>query len=205
MPSSPSTDSPSTSEINGVSETTGDSEEPAGEPEEQVPTGPISITSKHDIIPELTGYLQDLDKFSHVYGNDFLNFLNVSVRLDEKFYQSVALIKSLRWLTHLYAQSEKIPFKAEHLHINVTIDISGDYKKDLLTNTSSGAAAVVGGADSICFELRSDKGEEFNERIARNIGNLMRDESRLNLHKDPTSGSYFLDYLTNSIDYSSTG
>ncbi len=159
----------------------------------------IKVKSKHDIVPELINYLEELDNYRHIYGDDFLNYLNISVNLDQKFYQSIALLKALRWLTYLYAQSGDLPFTANQLHLNVTIDISGDYKKDLLINTSSGVAAVTGGANSVSFTLDSKKGGDFDERIARNIGNLIRDESRLNLIKDTTNGSYFLDFLTNTI------
>lgn len=159
----------------------------------------LALSSTFDMIPVLTDYLSDLEKLHHIYGDEFIQYLNVSIKLDHKFYQSIALLRAVRWLTHLFCVSSDIDFQAHELHIAVTINTSGDYKKDLLSNTSAGVAASLGGATSLLFHLMSSKGEQFNSRIARNIGNLMRDEALLSFEKDPVVGSYFLDHLTNDL------
>lgn len=159
----------------------------------------LIIESQFDIIPVLKNYLIELEKLRHIFGDPFLDHLNVSIILDQKFYQSIALCRVVRWLTYLYSCSEGISLEASIFHIHCSIKTSGDYKKDMLTNTSSGLAAILGGANSISFELNSDKGYDFDQRIARNIGNLLRDESHLAMEKDAVTGSYFLDYLTNEL------
>ena len=159
----------------------------------------LSVASKFDIVSELNAYLENLEKLHRIYGDQFLNHLNVSVTLDEKFYQSISVCRAVRWLTYLYAVSSQLPFNASQLFIHTEIQTAGNYKKDLLLNTSAGVSAVLGGASSVCFEMNSGKGASFDRRIARNTGNLLRDESHLLTIMDTVSGSYFIDALTNLI------
>ena len=63
-------------------------------------------------------------------------------------------------------------------------------------------AAVIGGADSIAvtpYDKPFRKPTGFAERIARNTQIILREEAYLDKVADPSSGSYFIENLTNSV------
>lgn len=76
---------------------------------------------------------------------------------------------------------------------------TGESEKDLISLTTSGLACILGGADAIGFSIHPFKSREFDSRIARNIGNLLRYESRLEELGDVCAGSYALDHLTDQF------
>ena len=163
----------------------------------------LLINISGDRISSLATYLKNLDQFYKIYGEDFLSHLCVSLVLSEKFYQDISTIRAIRWLTYLWTQSNELENRIEGPYIHVNPPIGSDYKNSMLVNTTAGIAGVLGGANSIHFQLESDKSGDFNDRIARNVGNLLRDEAQLVFDKDPVAGSYFLDSLTDRLSEAS--
>jgi len=73
---------------------------------------------------------------------------------------------------------------------------------NMLRATTQTMSAVLGGADSITvtpydFPLR--KPSEFSERIARNIQIILKEEAYFKKVIDPSSGSYYIETLTDQI------
>lgn len=70
---------------------------------------------------------------------------------------------------------------------------------NLLRTTVAAFAAAVGGADAVTvlpFDARLGQSDETARRLARNIQNLLLDESHLNQVVDPAGGSWFVEALT---------
>ena len=72
----------------------------------------------------------------------------------------------------------------------------------MLRSTSETMSAAIGGSDSISvvpFDSTYKKPDEFSERNARNTQLILKYESYLDKVIDPSSGSYYIENLTNSV------
>ena len=70
---------------------------------------------------------------------------------------------------------------------------------NMLRATTEAMASVIGGAESLAvdpFDIHSGEPDGFSRRVARNVGLLIRHESRLDAVADPGGGSYHLEKLT---------
>lgn len=85
---------------------------------------------------------------------------------------------------------------------------STDHLDNLLTNTTQAMAAITGGTDAIVItphfaNQRTDELSEqditFSNRIARNVSNLIDEESQMGKVLDPAAGSWYVNNLTQQI------
>jgi methylmalonyl-CoA mutase len=73
---------------------------------------------------------------------------------------------------------------------------------NMLRGTTEAVASVLGGADIVSvlpFDYPYGDSSGFSTRIARNVQLILREEAYLDRVADPASGSYFIEYLTDSI------
>jgi methylmalonyl-CoA mutase len=79
--------------------------------------------------------------------------------------------------------------------------VRGKYN-NLLRATTQAMSAVLGGADSLMilqFDHASGGGNEFSERLARNIQLILKEEAYFDKVADPGGGSYYIENLTNLL------
>ena len=72
---------------------------------------------------------------------------------------------------------------------------------NMLRNTTEAMAAVLGGANAVTIlphDYVSRAPDGFSRRIARNISNILKEESYLDKVGDPAAGSYYIETLTQS-------
>ncbi|GAB4238095.1 MAG: hypothetical protein Tsb0034_13500 [Ekhidna sp.] len=100
------------------------------------------------------------------------------------FFLEIASVRALRYL--LGKASE------HHIHSSVPPHSSEEYQWFL--NTTAGLASILGGSHSI--ELHTAIGDP---RISRNVGNLIREESKIEIYSDQCGGSYLVESLTEKI------
>ena len=77
-----------------------------------------------------------------------------------------------------------------------------DPHTNILRGTEEAMAAVIGGTDSlevIPFDASFRNYNDFSERIARNIQNILKEESYMDKVIDPGAGSYYIEMLTDSL------
>lgn len=103
------------------------------------------------------------------------------------FFLEIATVRALRYLL-----SEEKQQKDIHIHTFIPRHESDEFQWFL--NTTSGLASILGGSHSIA--LTTAMGED---RITRNVGNLIRDESGINMYEDQCGGSYYVDVLADQI------
>lgn len=115
---------------------------------------------------------------------------------DKNFFVEIAKNRAIRFLMSAYLENQGRAEEIKDLFIYAEPKIGADYKSTMISNATIGLANVVSGVNAISFELGTDKAESFSKRIARNTGNLLREEAKLTFAKDPVAGNYFLDYLT---------
>ena len=73
---------------------------------------------------------------------------------------------------------------------------------NMLRGTTGSMAAIIGGADSLTvipFDHPFRKSSAIAERIARNTQIVLKEEASLVKVSDPSSGSYYIENLTDSI------
>lgn len=77
-----------------------------------------------------------------------------------------------------------------------------DANTNILRNTSAAMSAVLGGCDALLIQPHDSLAAEqsnFSQRIALNIGNILRGEAYFDKVHDPAAGSYYIDHLTDQI------
>lgn len=153
------------------------------------------------ILNLISNQLQDLDNKLLSSSTD----IYITILMDDVYLLNIAKIRALKKTTHLVLE-------AYGLERNLTVRIKAKIDSNALcenvnTNrikaSSIALATVIGGADSI--ELyqpglaEKDQSEEYNRRIVRNISHILAMESYLDRVVDPSSGSYYIEMLTDTI------
>jgi methylmalonyl-CoA mutase len=122
------------------------------------------------------------------------------------YFMEIAKVRMIRVLTHRMATLYQVSQKVEDIFIFSETSYwtkSGvDVQTNMLRNTTEAMSAILGGCNALEV-LRHDcvnnKATEFSLRMARNISNILKEESYLDQILDPFAGSYFLEKLTISI------
>jgi len=126
----------------------------------------------------------------------------INLIIGNNFYAEIIRIRAIRLLCELINKEILTSEEYQSVHIHAKPLIKKELDTSILSNTTSGLAAIVAGVESIEFELISDKSIDFNHRISRNTGNILREESKLNFSQDPIAGNYFIDRLTHLLSES---
>jgi len=71
-------------------------------------------------------------------------------------------------------------------------------QSNLLKSTLAAMAAIIGGCDGLTIHPEIETDANLN-RIARNVINILREESHFNKVADATAGSYYIESLANQI------
>jgi methylmalonyl-CoA mutase len=73
---------------------------------------------------------------------------------------------------------------------------------NMLRGTTEAMSSIIGGADLVNvlpYDYPNGKGNEFSDRIARNVQIILREEAYFDRVADPASGSYYIEYLTDRL------
>lgn len=135
--------------------------------------------------------------------------VSFSTEADNNYFGEIARLRALRMLFHQIAKSYGVDaFQPSDLRIHSWSQIARDEetKEDpylnMLSNTSQAMSAVIGGCDYLTILPHNDGLEptdDFSDRIARNISNLLREESYFDKVADPAAGSFYIENLTDKI------
>lgn len=99
-------------------------------------------------------------------------------------------IASIRALKHCL-MSER---NSSDLHVHTRIPLNNNTEYQWFLNTTAGLASILGGSHSISMPTAIG-----DPRITRNVGNLIRDESKIETYTDQCGGSYYVESLTAKI------
>jgi methylmalonyl-CoA mutase len=129
--------------------------------------------------------------------------LFISIEIGTDFFIEIARLKALRllWIHLGFAyglQVGQIPDLFIHATSAPRKNPTFQPHEHMLTGTLSAMAAIAGGCDALTV-IPEAQGDEFQERIARNVSNLLREESHFNKVADATAGSYYVETLANEI------
>jgi methylmalonyl-CoA mutase len=85
------------------------------------------------------------------------------------------------------------------IHAITTLQTGKDVNYSLISNTTQAMSGIIGGANTLTVTPHQTENLEFAERIARNVSNLLREESYFDKVAAPSNGAYFIDQLTDKI------
>jgi methylmalonyl-CoA mutase len=121
--------------------------------------------------------------------------VGVSVTIGTDFFLEIAKLKALRQLlTKLTGHNNQFIHALSTTWVNEIFEPHGN----MLKSTTASMAAVAGGCDALTILPEKEDDSTMN-RIARNVSNILREESHLNKVADATAGSYYVDNLVNEI------
>ncbi|MBI1306573.1 MAG: methylmalonyl-CoA mutase [Bacteroidetes bacterium] len=127
---------------------------------------------------------------------DIYRFLNVEIYSGTNFFYEISRLRALRIaMEEIFGgKSPKISVVCSILQVD-----QEEVWKNLLRSSTECMSAILGGADNIWIQMSTGDSDERNSRLARNIGMLLRHESKMNDIHDPGKGSYLVDFLTTAL------
>lgn len=154
----------------------------------------ILVHFSNDPSEEISGSLLEAVRIISDAGKDSITQICFAINIDTDFFSSIAKLKCLRWLWRQIQGAYGAPQTHLHIHGISPAWMNEKYSPNgnMIKSTTAALSAVLGGCDSISVE--SDEIQShFKERVARNVLNIIREESKLNQPADPTAGSFFLE------------
>ncbi|MEL7146516.1 MAG: methylmalonyl-CoA mutase family protein [Bacteroidota bacterium] len=124
----------------------------------------------------------------------------------DHYFLEVAKLRAVRILFAEIGAYYKV--ESPRIFIQSKTTTSTDHLDNLLTNTTQSMAAITGGTDAIIVtpHLHTESANqptpaeaEFSSRIARNVSNLIDEESQLGKVMDPAAGSWYISNLTQML------
>ncbi len=129
--------------------------------------------------------------------------VSLSVECGPLFFEEIARLRTLRILIYKIFRAYGLENIAPE---SITIHgISRPWTSEsiqphanMLKGCTTGFAMILGGSSHISI-LPEDPGSDLQQRIARNISLILRDECYLDKVLDPAAGSYYIEKLTSTL------
>ncbi|NOZ34300.1 MAG: methylmalonyl-CoA mutase small subunit [Chlorobi bacterium] len=126
--------------------------------------------------------------------------------IGSNYFIEIAKLRAARFLWAKIVETWTAKREIGEMFIN---SINSDLNKTVcdpyvnqLRNTTEAMSAVIGGTDWLTvnpFDKAYKKPNKFSERIARNIGIILKEEAYFDKSIDPSAGSYYIENLTDNI------
>lgn len=127
-----------------------------------------------------------------------------SLKATNNYFLEIARLRALRFLLTEWLSFYGVEESPDRWEIHVQTSLNPaetDANNHLLSNAGQAMSSIVGGANSVVIKphLNDANKRNFANRIARNISNLLREETYLDKVSDPAAGSYFIENLTEKL------
>ena len=137
---------------------------------------------------------------------DLFSDLFIYTAVGSDYFMEIAKLKTFRIALHQLAELYQVNLQAEELQLfAVTSRWSKSVSEphnNLLRNTTEAMSAVIGGCNTLFVaphDQYSEKDEVFSKRMARNVSNILKEESYFDKAIDPAAGSYYIENLIHSL------
>lgn len=137
---------------------------------------------------------------------DLLFDFFVYTAVGSDYFMEIAKLKALRIALHQLAGLYRVNLPPEEVQLFAVTSrwskSAEDPYNNLLRNTTEAMAAIIGGCHSLFVvphDRHAKKEEVFSKRMARNISSILKEESYFDKTIDPAAGSYFVEYLIQSL------
>lgn len=131
-----------------------------------------------------------------------INSMALTIEIGNDFFLEIAKVRAIRMLFFQLARAYNFDnFLPEDIHIKC---ISPAWKNEnygphenMLKNTTAALSAILGGCDSLISI--PEKPANLENRIARNVSSIIKEEAFLSKIADPVAGSYFIESVTDQL------
>lgn len=115
-------------------------------------------------------------------------------------FPEMVKLKSLRILISALGEKFGVSISPSNLHILVASSLWTksliDQNNNFIRQTYEAISAILGGCNTLWIRpVEGENASTLSKRVARNISNILREESHLNKVMDPMAGSYYLESL----------
>ena len=121
--------------------------------------------------------------------------------IETDFFTEIAKLKALRWLWHQITCAYDSSFdRPLFIHAYSAAWVKAEYQPhcNMIKSTTAALSAILGGCDGLTV-YPEDLKNPLQNRIAKNVSSILREESHLSRVSDPTAGSYYLEQLTDQL------
>jgi methylmalonyl-CoA mutase len=129
--------------------------------------------------------------------------ISFSLLTDNNFLIGISKLKALRRLWYQIARAYDIEnYNPDDLHIHIRTEksIADQFNPhgNLVKNTIAAMAAILGSCDALTV-VPEDENIVMMARIARNVSNILREESHFNNVSDAVAGTYAIEMMVDVI------
>ena len=152
-------------------------------------------------LAHLNEYIQFLvDKKEDL--NSIVNKITIELSVNENYFVNLSKFRAIRELIVLVLsaygynieQQKSIPIYAKTSGRHLT---QNDANNNLLRQTTQAMSAILGGCNVLTVSTLQNQPEQ--NRLAKNIQLILKEESYFDKVVDPAAGSYFIEDLTNQL------
>lgn len=152
---------------------------------------------------ELACIAARLQEQLHLHNHETIEKVYIKLALDTSYFEQIAKLRALRILAKNIFNAYQI---APKLYVHTTTSniyrSPVDMHSNMLRDTISAMAGVLGGADGITvlpFDYAVALPNSFSYRMACNIQLLLKEEAYLYHVADVSNGSYYIETLTRQL------
>jgi methylmalonyl-CoA mutase len=163
-----------------------------------------SATPVKQIVEALTKGVQVTDLLSSSNKVEkIVNAISFSIPVSANFLQEISKLQALRMLWYQVARAYGIErYEPRQLHIHARSEqwVNEKYQPhgNMLKSTTAAMASIIGGCNALTV-FAEDEQSKMMTRIARNVSNILREESHFNKVSDPVAGAYVIDRMVNDM------
>lgn len=135
--------------------------------------------------------------------NDAIHQVAFSLAAGNNFLLTIAKLKALRLLWFQVAQAYGVrAYTPNMLSVHARSEVWTEEKfqphANLLSSTTAAFASVLGGCNTLTVFVE-DANNSMMNRVARNVSNILREESHVDKVADPLDGSYALEAMVDAL------
>jgi methylmalonyl-CoA mutase len=162
------------------------------------PSNPAQENSEQlaDILQQLTAILAKAADKKQVF-----EALQIEITVKSLFFVEIAKLRALRLLLLQVSSMYGVEMQAHEftIHVKTSLQSVANMNQNLLSNTTQAMSAIIGGCNILTITPHSNDKPAFAARIARNVSNLLKEESYFDKVVDAANGSYYIEQLTDKI------
>ncbi|MFT5616969.1 MAG: methylmalonyl-CoA mutase [Arenicella sp.] len=169
----------------------------------------LSHSDSEKISDKISELLFELDKrFRSLSENkikptEFFQKLQLNYSISNNYFFEIASLRALRMLVLGMSAEYGASNPQVFIHANTTTrPDKSNPETNMISNTTQAMSGILGGCDSLSVTPHNTgvaKISDFSQRIARNVSNLLREESYFDKVADPVAGSYYIETLTHQL------
>lgn len=118
----------------------------------------------------------------------------ISSKSNTNYFAEIAKLRAFRILVEsVFNEYDNSINFLPYFHVEINVSVEHNY----LIHTTEAMSSLLGGVDS--FNITPSSNSNQDRRIAINVMNILKEEAHMDKTNDPSSGSYYIENLTEKI------